>query len=76
MADTTICPGVPAGRENSAVQGQAFISVRLDMEALNALQLYIDARMVKYSILAHPRIKVWQISGKSFLKLMHERDEL
>lgn len=46
------------GREGSAIQGQAFISIRLDIEAVDALQLDIDGHSVKFSILSHPRIKL------------------
>ncbi|GAX79763.1 hypothetical protein CEUSTIGMA_g7204.t1 [Chlamydomonas eustigma] len=48
-------PG-PGG--SSAVSGQAFISIRLDMEAVEALQLGIDGHTLKWSILSHPRIKL------------------
>ena len=38
--------------------GQAFISIRLDMSAIEALQLEIDANSVRRNILSHPRIKL------------------
>ncbi|KAG1674569.1 hypothetical protein FOA52_001818, partial [Chlamydomonas sp. UWO 241] len=38
--------------------GQAFISIRLDMAAVDALQLNVDGHTVKWSILAHPRMKL------------------
>lgn len=46
-------PAPPLSRD-----GQAFISIRLDMGAVEALQLGIDAHSVKRNILAHPRIKL------------------
>lgn len=48
----------PGKGRGSSTPGQAFISIRLDMEAVNALQLGIDGHTVKWSILAHSRIKL------------------
>ncbi|KAJ9527506.1 hypothetical protein QJQ45_025764, partial [Haematococcus lacustris] len=39
-------------------EAEAAISVRLDMAVIQALQLEIDANVVKDAILAHPRIKL------------------
>eukprot|EP00798_Chlamydomonas_sp_ICE-L_P002152 gene2152-18202_t len=48
-------PGAP-GTGN--VHGQASISIRLDMAAVDALQLGLDGHVVKQAILNHPRIKL------------------
>eukprot|EP00955_Chlamydomonas_euryale_P010263 110078-Chlamydomonas_euryale.AAC.4 len=46
------------GVRNTSVQGQAYVSVRLNMAAIDALQLGVDGHTVKWSILGHPRIKL------------------
>ncbi|KXZ56345.1 hypothetical protein GPECTOR_1g305 [Gonium pectorale] len=40
------------------LHGEAVISIRLDMAAIEALQLDVDGHTVKYSILAHPKLKL------------------
>jgi hypothetical protein len=47
-----------AGETDSMRQGEACVSIRLDMEAIDALQLDIDSQTVKWSILGTPRIKL------------------
>ncbi len=47
-----------SGQEGSSHPGQAFISIRLDMQAFESLQLGVDGHSVKWSILSHPRIKL------------------
>lgn len=42
----------------SAVQGDAHITIRLNMESIYESQLDIDAHVVKWAILKHPRIKL------------------
>eukprot|EP00197_Chlamydomonas_leiostraca_P012021 CAMPEP_0202861128 /NCGR_PEP_ID=MMETSP1391-20130828/2625_1 /ASSEMBLY_ACC=CAM_ASM_000867 /TAXON_ID=1034604 /ORGANISM="Chlamydomonas leiostraca, Strain SAG 11-49" /LENGTH=1424 /DNA_ID=CAMNT_0049540457 /DNA_START=102 /DNA_END=4376 /DNA_ORIENTATION=+ len=44
--------------KRGVAEGEAAISVRLDMETVDALQLDMDATTVKLAILAHPRIKL------------------
>ena len=46
------------GKDRRVDPSQAFISIRLDMSAIESLQLEIDAHSVRRNILAHPRIKL------------------
>ena len=38
--------------------GEAAIYIRLDMAAIDALQLHVDATSVKWSIVEHPKLKL------------------
>ncbi|PNW84960.1 hypothetical protein CHLRE_03g165750v5 [Chlamydomonas reinhardtii] len=46
------------GTSGPRIHGEAAISIRLDMSTIEALQLDIDGHTVKYSILAHPKLKL------------------
>lgn len=51
-------PAAAAGNPDTSHFGEAGIAVVLDMEAVDSLQLNIDAHTVKWSILDTPKIKL------------------
>ncbi|MEW5309629.1 MAG: hypothetical protein WDW38_001506 [Sanguina aurantia] len=55
----------PGKGSDSAMQGDAHITIRLDMQAIYEAQLDIDAHTVKWAILRHPRIKLKETMVKA-----------
>lgn len=45
---------------------EAFVRVKLDVEKIEALQMKIDAKTVKQSILQHAKTKIKKEVGKFF----------